>query len=301
MTYQRRFTTLTATLSLATVCAVLTPTRAQASCGATTIAGNYGFRLHELVGSGSMPAPSSGILLSLGQFSWGAFAGQMVFDPSTGTVTGFRTGNEGGAPLTNSFTSQSTYSVNSDCTGTLTLVLDDGSSRAYQIAIVQGGAEIELAEEIGSSLLVVADGVARKQPATCDATTIAGDFGIRFNRLLAPSANETTSALGSFIPNDFAGLIHFDPTTSPPSVSGHLTGITGGSFKYNTTVHEPDSYSVSPNCTGTLIFTTTTAAGTETKTLEMVIVQDGASFDIELAFVSTTVIPTVGEGVAKKQ
>jgi hypothetical protein len=297
MTNERKLATLI-TLSVAAVCAVLTPTRAQATCDATTIEGNYGFRLHELR-SGSIPP--SGVLLSLGQFSWGAFAGQMVFDPATGTVTGFRTGNEGGVALTNSFTSQSTYSVDSDCTGTLTLVLDDGSSRAYQIAVVQGGAEIELAEKTGSSLLVVADGVAREQPATCDATTVAGDFGIRFNRLLAPSANETTSALGSFIPNDLAGLIHFDPTTSPPSVSGHLTGITGGSFNYKTTVHEPDSYSVSPNCTGTLIFTTTNAIGTETKTLEMVVVQDGTSIDIELAFVSTSVIPTVGEGVGKKQ
>jgi hypothetical protein len=295
MRYERKFAALI-TLSLAAVCAVLNPTRAQASCDATTIGGNYGFRLHELVGSGSIPPPSSGVVLSLGQFSWGAFAGQMVFEPATGTVTGFRTGNEGGAPLTNSFTSQSTYSVNSDCTGMLTLVLDDGSSRAYQIAIVQGGAEIELAEESGSSLPVVADGVAKKQPATCDATTIAGDFGIRFNRLFAAP----NTALASSVPGDFAGLIHFDPTTNPPSVSGHLTGITGGSFNYNTTVHEPDSYSVSPNCTGTLVFTTTSAAGTETKTLEMVIVKDGASIEIELAFVSTTVITTVGEGVGKK-
>jgi hypothetical protein len=295
MTYGRRFGTLI-TLSLAAVCAVLTPTRAQAACDATTIGGNYGFRLHELV---SGPTPQSSAGLSLGQFAWGAFVGRMVFAPTTGTVTGFRSGNEGGVPLTNSFTSQSTYSVNPDCSGTLTLGLDDGTTRVYEIAIVQGGAEIQLTEISGSSLAVVADGFAKKQPTTCDAKTIAGDFGLRFNRLLAPSATDTTSALGSFIPSDVVDFIHFDPTTSPPSVSGYVIGIFGGTVGFEAPIIEPESYSVSPNCTGTLTFTN---LGGQTKTIAMSIVEDAAGIEIEFAIVSVaTGSPQVGEGVGKKQ
>jgi hypothetical protein len=76
-------------------------------------------------------------------------------------------------PLSNTFntpTDQSTYSMDTDCTGTLTLVLDDGSSRVYQLAAVQGGAEIEFAET-SASIAVVSAGDAKKQPPTCDATT----------------------------------------------------------------------------------------------------------------------------------
>jgi hypothetical protein len=296
MTYQRRFATLI-TLSIAAACAVLTPTRAQASCDATTIGGNYGFRLHELV-SGPQSGPPPTFQLSIGQFAWGAFVGQMVFGPATGTVTGFRTGNEEGVPLTNSFTSQSTYSVNSDCSGTLALSLDDGTTREYEIAIVHGGAEIQLAEISGSSLFVVADGVAKQQPATCDATTIAGDFRVRVNRLISPSPSDTTSALSSFIPGDYAGLIHFDPTTNPPSVSGYLTGISGGTASFKDTLLEPESYSVSPNCTGTLTYT---GLNGQTHTLAMSIVEDAAGIEIEFAFVSTSVFPQAGEGVGKRQ
>jgi hypothetical protein len=293
MEYKRRFATLAAAL-IAAVWVVLIPARGLASCDATSIAGNYSFKLHELLRD---PTPSGRIVI--GSFVPAAFVGQMIFTPATGQVTGFRTGNEGGLPLTNAFntpTAQSTYSVNSDCTGALTLILDDGSTREYGIVVVQGGAEIELAVQ-SASFALVSDGVAKKQPATCDATTVAGDFGVRFNRLLAPNGQISGNAfdLGTFMPADSAGQIHFDPTTSPSSISGQLAGVTDGTSGFASAV--AGVYSVSSNCTGTLTFIDNEGV---TKELAMAIVQDGVNIEIEFANATQPGAQIVGEGVGKK-
>jgi len=231
----------------------------------------------------------------------GNFVGRIVFNPATGTVSGFRTGNEGGLTVpTSTFNPDlSTYSVDADCTGTLTLALDEASTRVYEMSIVQGGAEIELAEIGGATAAVVSDGDAKRQPAVCDATTIAGDFGVSFSRLLAGATTPsgTTIDFDHFRPADSAGLIHFNPTTNPPSVSGHLTGITDGVDSFSTALFEPESYSVDSDCTGTLSFTDRSG---QTKTLAMTIAQDGTRIEIEFANTST-VLSIVGEGVAKKQ
>lgn len=288
MRYGRGFAAFIALLG-ATLCASLISIPAQAAtCDAQTIAGNYGFKVHEL------QHPATSAQIAIGSFVPAAFTGRMIFNPKSGTVTGFRRGNEGGVPVTNRFdtpTSQSTYSVESDCTGTLTLVLDDGSSRTYEIAIVRGGAEIEFVITT-ASLAVVGDGVAKQQPATCDATTIASDFGVRFNRLLANDTGE--SPLRTFTPADSAGLLHFDGTTSPPSVSGNLTGITDGNSTFATTV--AGTYSVQANCTGTVAFTDNEGA---TKKLGMAIVEDGTEIEIEFANTSQPSDQIVGEGVGK--
>jgi hypothetical protein len=111
--------------------------------------------------------------LHLDAFEAGTSAGQMVFDPTTTppSISGFRVGNTGGHPLS-STTFIGTYSVNSDCTGTVNQVFPEPNfeqDRQYAIAIVEGGAEIEFADTIVSSLLgshvfqIVGEGVAKKQ------------------------------------------------------------------------------------------------------------------------------------------
>jgi hypothetical protein len=288
MTYRRGFAAFIALLS-ATLCASLISIPAHATtCDGQTIAGNYGFMVHEL------QHPATFAQIAIGSFVPAAFTGRMIFNPKSGTVTGFRRGNVGGIPVTNRFntpTPQSTYSVESDCTGTLNLVLDDGSSITYEIAVVHGGAEIEFVVT-AASLAVVGDGVAKQQPATCDSATIAGDFGVRFNRLLANDTGE--SPLRTFTPADSAGLLHFDDTTSPPSVSGNLTGITDGNSAFTTTV--AGTYSVQANCTGTVAFTDNEGA---TKKLGMAIVEDGTDIEIEFANTSQPSDQIVGEGVGK--
>jgi hypothetical protein len=293
MTYRRGFAAFIAVLSAA-LCASLISIPAQATtCNRQTIAGNYGFKVHEL------QHPATSAQIAIGSFVPAAFTGRMMFNPKSGRVNGFRRGNEGGVPVTNRFntpTSQSTYSVESDCTGTLNLVLDDGSSRTYEIAIVRGGTEIEFVVT-AASLAVVGDGVAKRQPATCDATTIAGDFGVRFNRLLAnQQAPGLTFDLRTFTPADSAGLLHFDDTTTPPIVSGNLTGITDGNSGFASTIS--GTYSISGNCTGTITFVDNEGA---TKKLGMALVEDGAGIEIEFANTSQPDDQIVGEGVGKKQ
>jgi hypothetical protein len=292
MTYRTGFSAFIAVLSVA-LCASLISIPAHATtCDGQTISGDYGFKVHEL------QHPATSAQIAIGSFVPAAFTGRMMFNPKSGTVTGFRRGNEGGVPVTNRFntpTSQSTYSVESDCTGTLNLVLDDGSTRQYAISIVRDGAEIELALT-AASLAVVSDGLAKKQPAKCDATTIAGDFGVRFNRLVATQqASGQTFDLRTFLPADSAGLIRFDDTTSPPSVSGHLTGITDGNSPFTTALTGP--YSVQENCTGTMAFTISDEG--ITKKFELAIVEDGAGIEIEFANTSQPADQLVGEGVGK--
>jgi hypothetical protein len=291
VTGRRRFRAFIALLGTS-LCAVLLPVSAHGlKCDSQTITGRYGFRLHELVLN-----PGTSENIPIGKFVPAAFAGQIVFHPTTRTVTGFRRGNEGGVPLNNTFNTSaelSTYSVEEDCTGTLKLILDDGSSRKYEIVITKGGAEIQFAVT-SASFAVVGDGVAKKQPETCDTSTIAGEFGIRISRLLANSAGK--SPLRSFLPADLVGVLRFDDTTTPPSASGHTAGTVDG----NTSFASPlaGTYSVDTNCTGTL---TLTDREGETKKLAMVIVKDEADIEIEFANTSQPADQIVGQGVGRKR
>ena len=89
MTYKRKFATLIASL-IAVVCGTLMPTRTLATCDATTIAGNYGFRLSEFVAPNATKE-----FVPVGSLTPGAFAGRIVFD-GTDSVSGFLAGNSGG-------------------------------------------------------------------------------------------------------------------------------------------------------------------------------------------------------------
>jgi hypothetical protein len=213
-------------------------------------------------------------------------------------------GNVGGVPKTSTFTGS--YSVNSDCTGTVNQVLSDGETREYEIAIVQGGAEIDFADTTSSPLQIVGGGVAKRAPATCDATTIAGSYGFGFNLFFTtpPIQPKVPLHLDAFEPDALAGRIVFDPgtATTPPSISGFRAGNTGGRPVSSTFI---GTYSVNSDCTGTVsqVFPQTGIA--QIREHEIAIVQGGA----EIEFANTVTSPLqpgpifqiVGSGVAKKQ
>ena len=190
MTYNLKLATLNVCLIVAGAAALM-PARAFAACDATTIAGNYGYRLNGLFA----PAKTAPAFFPIGSFTPIAVAGRIVFDSTTTppSISGSRTGDSSGHLTSHTFSG--TYSVNADCTGTVHQVLDDAEVRDYEIAIVQGGAEIEFADTSGSPLPVVGEGVAKSAPATCDATTIAGSYGLRLNLLFttAPPYNPMRS------------------------------------------------------------------------------------------------------------
>jgi len=209
-------------------------------------------------------------------------------------------GNVGGVPKTSTFTGS--YSVNSDCTGTVNQILSDGETREYEIAIVQGGAEIDFADTTSSPLQIVGGGVAKRAPATCDATTIAGSYGFGFNLFFTtpPIQPKVPLHLDAFEPDALAGRIVFDPgtATTPPSISGFRAGNTGGRPVSSTF---SGTYSVNSDCTGTVnqVFVD------QVRQHAIAIVRDGD----EIEFTNTTVSPRqpgpifeiVGGGVAKKR
>jgi hypothetical protein len=296
MTYNRKLATFTTFL----IAAALMPTRALAACDATTIAGNYGYR-HNALFAPSTPRA----FLPIGSYTPAAVTGRIVFDPTTTPpgISGSRVGNSGGQLTTHTFSG--TYSVNSDCTGTVHQVLDDGEVRDYEIAIVQGGAEIEFANTRASPLPVIGGGIAKKAPATCDATTIAGGYGLRSNLLFtsAPIQPHAFLHLDAFEAGALAGQIVFDSTTTPPSISGFRAGNTGGQPLSSTTFI--GTYSVSSDCTGTVNQVFPEPNFEQVRQYAIAIVEGGVEIEFADTIVSSLsgspIFQIVGEGVAKKQ
>ena len=157
MTYQGKFATLI-TVLLATACAALMPTRAHATCDATLIAAAYGSRnsIFTVPRQTNVPGTTA-------SFVPGAFVGRIVFaadsppTSSTGTFTWSQQGNSGGVPMGATFTG--TYSVNSDCTGTMSR--SDGVEIFF--TIVQGGEEIDFAFLTSQNTSRVGQGVMKRQ------------------------------------------------------------------------------------------------------------------------------------------
>jgi hypothetical protein len=294
MTYDRKLATLITSL-VTLICSTLIPARTFAACDATAIQGSYGYRLNTLFG----PLASQHFD-PLGSFFPSAFAGRIVFDSTTTppSISGSRIGNSGGQPQSRTFTG--TYSVNSDCTGTVHQVVDNGAVREYEISVVEGGGEIEFADTTSPDFGIVGEGVAKKSPTTCDAATLAGSYGFRSSLLFTIPSKQPNSFLhlDAFQPGDLAGFVAIDPTTDPPSVSGLRVGSTGGHPVSSTFT---GTYTVNADCTGTLdeVFVD------QVRHHEIAIVRDGV--EIEFANTSVSRLPSgnifqiVGEGVAKRQ
>jgi hypothetical protein len=285
MTYQGKFATLFAVL-LATACAALLPTRAHATCDATLIEAAYGSRDNIFF------APrQTNVSEYTASFVPGAFVGRIVFASSTGTFTWSQQGNSGGVPMGATFTG--TYSVNSDCTGTMTR--NDGVEIFF--TIVQGGEEIDFAFLTSQNGSRVAQGVMKKQSvATCDATLIEAAYGSRDSIFFAPRQTHVSEYTASFVPGAFVGRIVFTPNPpvdSVPAQDGTFTwsqqGNSGG-VPMETTF--TGTYSVNSDCTGTM----TRNDGVE---IFFTIVQGGE--EIDFAFLTSQNGSTVGQGVMKKQ
>jgi hypothetical protein len=156
MTYNRTFAILVVSL-IVVVGDLLLPSYAQGQCNAATVQGSYGFRFS------SFFIPRSSLLAN--SFP-NAEAGRIVFTPNSaasldGTLTGSQKGNVGGGP--SEFTFTGTYSVNSDCTGTLTRTLANGDVQELAIAMVQSGTEIEFAFHSTSLTPQTGEGVMKRQ------------------------------------------------------------------------------------------------------------------------------------------
>jgi hypothetical protein len=108
---------------------------AQGGCTNAMLNGTYGYVLEGFF------LPNQGV--RLGGTLIGASNGIETFD-GNGNTSGSETVNISGDTHQQSYTG--TYSVNPDCTGSITLDLANGSKRTGTISIVNGGREIEVAK-----------------------------------------------------------------------------------------------------------------------------------------------------------
>lgn len=190
---------------------------ASAACSNATLAGNYGFTITGVDGTGQLSAS----------------VGQLTAD-GKGNVTGIFTVSNAGVISTN-VALTGTYSVNTNCTGATTITPSGGAATSFSLVVVSSGAQFELAEtKAGTSQY----GYALAQgKAICTNAGIKGTAGFR--------GGGYDSSLS---PNAWAGQVKLDGLGG---VTGSETASFGGSIQTFTLT---GTYSVSSNCTGTATF-----------------------------------------------
>ena len=145
--------TITKTFTLAALAALgmgLAPTAkaADKGCSAVTLMGT--FSRHD----------TGTVLASPGGAGPVAFVGTFTFD-GNGNVTGATTGSNFGTIGT--ATQKGTYTVNSDCTGTITVLGSGGHSSHYSFVIDDNGNGLQYICTDSGPISIVYTGVARRQ------------------------------------------------------------------------------------------------------------------------------------------
>jgi hypothetical protein len=102
------------------------------ACSQASLQGTYGFSFHgvNLKPDGARASEFAGV-------------GLETFDGHGGIISGRLTSTFGGQPAAPTFSG--TYSVNADCTGTKTIIID-GQPSHYALVVVDHGRAIETAE-----------------------------------------------------------------------------------------------------------------------------------------------------------
>jgi hypothetical protein len=207
--------------------AVVTPGNAQDTCTKASIAGRYGFTI------------SGAVVNSDGSFYSVAESGTVTAD-GNGKLTGTDTNSQGGQIQSQTFTG--TYTVNSDCTGTVSTADSAGPSH-FNIVIVDNGQEILFIE---SDAGVAVSGSAKPQATKCTSETISGPYGYAITGWTFDSsgAGWGFSESGKVIADGAGGL------------SLHATASQEGKV---TTGSSSGNYSVNSDCTGTATFNSNSA------------------------------------------
>jgi hypothetical protein len=117
--------------AVAALCATGSLRAETPACDASSLKGAFGYRLSGFV------YDTRGYMYILGA------AGRMVSDGG-GSVTGADTYSFDGTIVKRQYTGS--YTVNADCTGSLTVTDSSGSGGSFDFVIVAGGAEVEVVE-----------------------------------------------------------------------------------------------------------------------------------------------------------
>jgi hypothetical protein len=190
------------------------------ACSNATLVGNYGFTLTGTDSAGSLAAS----------------VGQLTAD-GKGNVTGIFANSTAGA-ISSNVSLTGTYSVKTNCTGTITITPSGGTASIYSLVVVSNGAQIELTDTKAGSTVY---GYAMAQgKATCTDLGIKNTFGFR-----GGGYNLSTSTPAS---EAWTGQIRLNGLGA---VTGSESASFGGTIESLTL---KGTYSVSSNCTGTGTF-----------------------------------------------
>jgi hypothetical protein len=188
------------------------------ACSNATLVGNYGFTVTGVNSTGALSAA----------------VGQLTAD-GKGNVTGIFSNSTAGV-ISSNVSLTGTYSVKTNCTGTITLTPSGGTATNFSVVVVSNGGQFELTEtDTGSTEY----GYALAQgKATCTNAGIKNTYGFRGGGYTAPS----------MAPNAWIGQVKLNGV-------GAFTGSESASFG-GTIQSFPltGSYSVSSNCTGTATY-----------------------------------------------
>jgi hypothetical protein len=188
---------------------------ASASCSNATLAGNYGFTVTGVNGSGSLTAA----------------VGQLTAD-GKGGLTGTQTISVAGV-ISSNVALTGTYSIKANCTGKTTIT--SGTAANFGLVVVSNGGQFEITRtDKGTSQY----GYALAQgKATCTNAGIKNTFGFRGGGFTS-----------STVPVAYAGQVKLDGVGG---VTGSESASFGGMVQHFPLT---GSYSVNSNCTGMATF-----------------------------------------------
>jgi hypothetical protein len=200
---------------------------AQSGCTYATLNGNYAFT----ISGWATPPPK---VLTEGKSSIPiAIVGVASFDGAGNWSTSFTYSHNG--DISSGIAVPGTYTVNSNCTGTLT------GAGEFSLVILNGGAEtigVQTDKDTTSTLIAT-----KQDTSGCSNTTLTGSYAIRLTGSGTPPAK--TVPANSSVPVALAGVATFDAG----NFSGTFTRSHNGDIS---TSSDMGSYSVNSDCTGTI-------------------------------------------------
>jgi hypothetical protein len=199
---------------------------AAGQCGLQTVGGSYGTLI-----SGSL------LGLPLG----GASVGVVNFN-GAGSVTGSDVGSLNGAVFPANFTGS--YTVDADCTGTMTVIFDNGFTGTHRILIVDNGREIRSLVTLPGAAIT---GIFKRITGQCNPQTIRGGYGgIVTGQVpglpltaVAGSPALTFDGAGAFTGRDvgsFGGMIGTSAISGTYTLGSDCTGTLNNVFENGFTI-----------------------------------------------------------------
>src|ERR1700716_398669 len=190
-------------------------------CGVRSLHGSYGYAFQ-----GQVIPPGTPELDT-------AIAGRIVFD-AHGGLSGYEWASTNGAQETVTFTG--TYSVQSDCTGTATLVTSNGRTDHIRLGLIEGGQEFNFTVTDPGAVIT---GLASRQGLSrCTDRSLSGVFNA------AESGSDFTPAGVENGDDSLFFTIHFDGRGH--EFASGPTSLNGSSYSDTFT----GTYHVNPDCTG---------------------------------------------------